>query len=72
MVYQLSIVPSFQCHRGDMTETYKIITGVYGRVVTTGLFNLSKAHQSTPEASGIRSSRSGLDLRSGTTHFSSE
>ena len=47
-----------------MIETYKIITGDY-RDVTTGLFNLRKDNNTR----GIRSSKSGLELRSGNTNF---
>ena len=33
---------SYHRLRRDMIETYKIITGVYNRDVTTGLFNFRK------------------------------
>ena len=51
---------SYRRLRGNMIETYKIITGVYDKNVTTGLFKTT-----TPETNNMSSSRSGLELMSG-------
>ena len=58
-------LPTLSYHRlrGDMIETYKIITGVYDRVVTTGLFNLRKDSNTRGQWYNIFNKRPRLEVR---------
>ena len=72
-------LPTLPYHNlgGDMIEPYNIITEVYDRDATTGLFNLRKHSNTRGQQYKILDLillvlRSGPDLRAGNTHFSSE
>ena len=63
-IFSLLILYEVKCHtRACYIQTYKIITGIYDKVVTTGLFNLRKDSNTRGQWYKIVGERPRLEVR---------